>query len=392
MWKKLKDSKTFYIVLSILMAFILWGYVVNEVNPPKEQTLAGLPVTFQGTDVLETKNLLITEGAVQTVDLDIKTDWDTAGKLNRSNVSLLVSVSGITEPGEYRMRAEPSYPGNVSRSNIAIQNDEVLYIEFTVAKLITREIPIQPKFDGSVAEGYQAGEFTVAPEQLTIRGQEELVNQVAYAEVILGQTEMDKTFSGDLPFTFRSSEGEEISGENIQCDTAAVYVIYPIVMVKDIPLTVSFLSGGGATWENVESKIEPESISISGPEDVMSTLKEWPLGEIDLAMVRSTPNTPIKLPIKLPEQLTNESGITEAVVTITITGLATREFEVDNIELSNRPEGYEAELVTQTRVVLMRGKQEELDELFEGQIRIVADLSLLPRKGRVHYPKHEYDA
>ena len=54
---------------------------------------------------------------------------------------------------------------------------------------------------------------------------------------------------------------------------------------------------------------------------------------------------------------------------------------MDNIELINIPEGYSADLVTQSRVVLVRGTQEELDQLFQSQIQIVADLSQLSSTG-----------
>ena len=243
---------------------------------------------------------------------------------------------------------------------------------------------MQAKFDGSVADGYQAGEFTVTPSTVVIRGQEEVVNQVDHAEVVLGLTDLTETFEGDLPITFMDSQGQEVTSENIQCDVSTVYVVYPIVMVKEIPLTVSFVAGGGATEANIDQdtfSISPSTIWVSGPEEVLSTLTELSIGEIDLSMVDNTPNTTLTFPINLSDSLTNESGISEATVTLTITGLSMQEFEVDNIELINIPEGYSADLVTQSRVVLVRGTQEELDQLFQSQIQIVADLSQLSSTG-----------
>ena len=384
MWKKLKDSRTFYIVLSLLLAFIIWGYVVSEVNPTKEQSISNIPVIFQGEDVLEAKNLMVTAGMYQTVTLNFRADWDTISRLSSDNVRLVVQLGGISEAGEYRLQAEITYPSDVSRSNISILNDEARYITFTVSNLVSREIPVQAKFDGSVADGYQAGEFTVTPSTVVIRGQEEVVNQVDHAEVVLGLTDLTETFEGDLPITFMDSQGQEVTSENIQCDVSTVYVVYPIVMVKEIPLTVSFVAGGGATEANIDQdtfSISPSTIWVSGPEEVLSTLTELSIGEIDLSMVDNTPNTTLTFPINLSDSLTNESGISEATVTLTITGLSMQEFEVDNIELINIPEGYSADLVTQSRVVLVRGTQEELDQLFQSQIQIVADLSQLSSTG-----------
>lgn len=384
MWKKLINSKLFYIVLSVIMAVILWGYVVNDVNPSKDVELTGLPVVFQGTDLLEARSLVIIEGAEQMVDLRLKTDWNTAGKLEQSNVSLTLNVNGITEPGPYRMQADVNYPGNVSRNNISIQNDEARFIEFTVAKLVKKTIPVRARFTGSVADGYQAGEFTTTMETVEVRGLEEDVSRVAYAEAVLGQTDMDQTFEGELPLVFKNGMDEEVSTEGLQCSANSIYVIYPIVMVKELPLTVSYVTGGGATEDNIDPqsyRIEPSSIWVSGPEELLSGLKSWPLGVIDLAMVPNTPNSKFTFPIRLSEGLTNESGVTEATVTLTIKDLVVQEFEVTNIELKNIPEGYQADLVTQSRVVVLRGTQEELMNVFAAQIRIEVDLAQMSGNG-----------
>ena len=184
---------------------------------------------------------------------------------------------------------------------------------------------------------------------------------------------------------FMNENGEELTGLDIRCDETSVYVIYPVVVVKEIPLSVSFLPGGGATAANVDPesfRIDPASISVSGPASVLANLTELIIGEVDLSIVTNTPNYEITFPIRLSDNITNESGITEATVTLTITGLSTREFtDVDNIDLVNIPEGYHAELLTLSKSVLIRGPQEELDEIFQGQIRIEADLSQLDGSG-----------
>ena len=43
MWKKIKDSKWLYVVLSLLMAAVLWIYVVREANPSIERSIANIP-------------------------------------------------------------------------------------------------------------------------------------------------------------------------------------------------------------------------------------------------------------------------------------------------------------------------------------------------------------
>ncbi|MEG2119115.1 MAG: CdaR family protein, partial [Pseudoflavonifractor sp.] len=244
----MKDSKWLYVVLSIAMAVILWGYVIKAENPDQTRTVSGIPVTFTGTDVLATRNLIISEGAEQTMDLTVKTKLDIYSKLDRYNITLKIDVSKIVEPKEYHVMVDIAYPPNVSTGSILLQNDlSDLYVDFTVSKLETKEIPVKGEFTGSVAPGYQAGEISVTPATVGIRGQRELVNQVAYAEVRLNQENMDKTYTGDLSFVYIGMNGEELADLKLSANVDTVHVVYPVVMVKEVPLTVDVLPGGGAT-------------------------------------------------------------------------------------------------------------------------------------------------
>ena len=76
MWKKIKDSKWLYVVLSLLMASVLWIYVVKEANPSIERSIANIPITFTGTEILAARNLIISEGADQTMTLDLEAKSD----------------------------------------------------------------------------------------------------------------------------------------------------------------------------------------------------------------------------------------------------------------------------------------------------------------------------
>ncbi len=66
---------------------------------------------------------------------------------------------------------------------------------------------------------------------------------------------------------------------------------------------------------------------------------------------------------------------TEAKVTVTVEGLVTKTLEAGNIEIINKPGGYEITRNTQSCTVLIRGTQEAVDAVTASQVRIVADLS-----------------
>lgn len=379
MFKKIKNSKWLYVVLSILMAIILWGYVIREANPDQTKTIKNISITFTGTDVLETRHLIISQGASQTMNLDIRAKLDVLAKLRRDNITLEVNVSKISEAGEYRLLVEHTFPPNIQTGSVSIENDiDDLYLTFTVSKREAKEVPVKAEFVGSVAKGFQLGDIVTTPATISISGQQELVNQVAYVKVTLTQENMNATYTGELPFVYIGTDGKELTGLNVTSNTETIHVTYPIVVVKEIPLTVSIVSGGGATAENVRLTYGPNqqeemTIDVSGTEEDLEGLKQITVGQIDLSQVVTTKE--FTFPINLSPELTNESGITEVTVTATIEGLTTREFDVDNIQLINIPEGYTGEPVTKSRTVMVRGLEAAVNAIFQSQLRIVVDVS-----------------
>ncbi len=380
MWKKLKESKWVYMALSFLIAVALWGYVYQEADPAVNRTISNIPVTISGESILRSRNLIITDGTDQTCSLDLEARAAIFTRLSKNTITLSVDVSRIVEPGEYELSIDMTPPINVNPTDYTINNSQdELYVTLTVSKLESKEIPVYVEFTGTVAENYQVGTYSVSPSMVSISGQSELVNQVANAKVVLAQKDLNKTYTGELSFVYVGSDGNELPELNVESNVDTVYVLFPIVKSKQLPLEVDIIPGGGATEENVNvtfQKPNGEEISfidVTGPEEELELYNELTLGEIDLSEVFQTME--YTFPIRLPESFTNESGLTEITALVSLEGLAQREFAVDAITPINVPEGYVANMVTQSKTVTIRGSQEAVDAVFQAQLRIVADLS-----------------
>lgn len=372
--ERIKESKWLYVLLSILIATAFWMSVRAGEDPEMENRVRGIPVTTSGDRVLENQGLMIDEVSHDTATLTWRGSWKDIGQLDRDSVSITVDVSRISEPGTYELDYSIiNYPPNVATSAISLQGSDPEKITVTVSKIYSDTFDIQPVFKGSVASGYQAGEFIVEPETVLISGSREKVDLIHRVQVVLEQKEMKVSFSGELPLRLLAADGEELDHSGLRFTAEEAYVVLPVVVVKEVPLSVEIVDGGGATQKNVKYEISPESITVSGSEEDMLHLDELSLGTIELAQVMDTVTK--EFPIYLPTELENVSGVTSASVTVSITGLTTRAFEVRNIELTNVPKGYSATLTTQVRTIVLRGMKKELDKVSADQIQIVADLS-----------------
>lgn len=385
----LKERKGAYIALSILLAVILWLYVRAEKDPVSDARIRNIPVQITGSSVLSSKGLTVSGLSSERISATVQAPASVLSNLSRKNITATIDVSRIDEAGEHTLNYTVTLPSNINTDGAVVQMKDPESITVTVEKLYTNTLPIEFLFEGSVAKGYQAGTPTVEPEHVTISGAVEQVNRVARAVVRLEAKDLQSQYTGELPIQLLDQNDQVIEGLDVELSRESAYVVYPIVVVKEIPLTVNVISGGGATQDDIsEPLIVPSKITVAGTEEDIEHLTEISLGSIDLSKVVGTSN--FTFTIDLDPSLENVTGITEAKVTVTVNGLETKSFEVDNIKLQNIPKGYSAKADTTSKTVYVRGTAEELALIDSSQLRIVADLGDIMGSGTYTFPVRVY--
>ena len=374
MMEHIRGSKWLNILMSVLLAVLFWLYVRAELDPSQTSWFYHVPVEITGSTVLTRQGLTVANLSQSTVDLRIEGPASVLDSLSRSrkDLSVTLDVSKCTE-GENKLVYTPNWPVNINTDSIVTIDRDPETITVTVEKLYTSSFNVEFQLKGTVADGYQAGTPAINPETVVVSGPAEQVSRVKKVVAVLETEDLDQRFAGDLPLILLDENGEQITDAEVTLDSPTAYVVLPVVVVKDVPLTVNFQPGGGATIDDITYEINPKSLMVSGAESDMESLNEISLGSVDLSKVVGT-NT-FTFPIDLDASLENVTGSTSATVTVTVNGLDTRSFDVDNIQMVNIPDGYQVTLATQVRTVKVRGKQEDLNNIDASQLSIVADLS-----------------
>ena len=392
---RIKDSKGLYVAISILLAIIFWLYVRAENDIPMENQVRGIPIQITNEDVLESRGLMVSEIDPETINITFEGSSSVVPRLNRNNVTVSVDVARITSEGSYDLTYTVAMPTNLNTTGGSgiTRSSDVETIRVTVVPLYTRELSIEGTFVGEVADGYQAGELEITPETVTISGEESAVNQVARAVVEVGGDALTETYTGDLPITLLDRDGNVIEDDRISLSVDTALVILPVQVVRDVPLTVNLLPGGGISQEDIDRyvkvEIEPAAISVAGSAEDLEAITSISLGDIDLSTVLTTSS--VERNIEIANELTNISGVSRATVTITVQGLEMRTVSVSNFELRDVSAGYHAEIVTQSIDIQIRGPQESLDHISPSQILVVGDLTdIVSATGRYTVPARVY--
>ena len=384
MIRNMKDSdrnqerKITSLILSALIAFGLWWYVVNNVSMEDDITFNNIPVVREGESVLNEKNLMITEISTEAVSMNLTGSREDLNKVDSSNMSVKINLSNIEEPGErIPLTYTPSYPATVANTafEISQKNPSVIFVSVDYRR--TFEIPVNVKWTGTRSENYlyDTENYTLDYSSITITGPAAVVDQIDHAEVMIDLTKRTESFSESFRYTLCNADGEPVDAKQITTSVEEVQLTAQIQQIKEVDLIADVIYGGGATSENTTITLEPEVIRVSGGQAVLEEFGDtYTVCSIDLASIEKSSHE-LRYTINLPEGVTNQTGVSEVVVTVRFTGLRTRDMVVDKIEMINVPEGMTAEIINANLTVRVRGPEEELSQMTEEDISAVVDLS-----------------
>lgn len=366
-------------LLSLVIAFGLWMYVITYVSYNDENTFYNIPVVFEGEAVLHDRGLMLSEKQDTTITLVLSGSRSDLAKVDSSNITVKASLAGIYEPGEnIELSYNISYPGDVPSNAFVEESRKPESVRVSVEKLVSnKEIPVVVKYNGtSVPEGFLCDKENAVLDNhvILISGPGSVADLISQAIIEVDLTDQRESISQDYRFTLCDSEGNPVDAEAITVNTEQIHLDLKIRRVKDVALKVNVIYGGGVAETNVSVMLDTDTIRLSGGEAVLEELGDeiW-LGTINLAELDRSQD--IVLPITLPEGVTNETGITEVVAAVRFVGVSIREMAVSNIEVQNVPEGMDVNLITKKLNVIVRGSSAHLVNLTEEDIVVVVDFS-----------------
>ncbi len=388
----MKRNKIISLLLAAVISVSLWVYVVTTVTPEDSQWIRNIPVTFANEDGLfSDRNLTLTQGRNATVDLKVYGKRQDLLKLSNSNITITADLADVLGPGEWQLRYKVEMPETVSDNDISIESRSTYEIDVQVDLLSVKEIPVQAVFQGSVADGYVQDPIELEYDTLEISGPQDQVSQVDHAQVVLERTNLSKTVSDSLTDTLVDADGNEIASDEIHCSVDKIGVMMTVSLVKELPLTVQFIDGGGATEEHVVSSIEPSTITVKGSAEDLEGMNSLNVGNIDLSTVPTNKAYTGTFNIVLPDNLTNMTGEETAAVTVELKSLKEKTLRVTNLELANTPSNLKASLGTVSLQIKVRGPSDVMDAVTASSIRAVADLdSIGTSTGQFNVPVDVY--
>lgn len=370
---KIKRRKFFYVLLSLMIASMVWFYVNNR----DDVTISvhDVPVEFLNEEsALADKGLMLVNGEEDiTVDLELKVPRNLMFEFDPEEIHIVSDLSSVTYAGKQSVSFNIRYPSGISPSSISVESPTVRTVQVEIGELSKKTVEIRYKVVGNVADGYTAGTVQLEPSELQLRGQQEDIMQVSYALVTLNIEDATSTVVDLLDYELYDFSDQLVENRNIHPTSENIQVTMPVLKIKDVPLKVEFIETPGSREENFSWTLSRESITLSGDASQISAIDEIVLDTLALEDLRAEESFTYEIPI--PEGVNNLSGITSVTLVIRSSNIDTKEMGATHFSYENFSGDKPVSVVTSSLAVTLRGTTEDLAAVTGEQVSVIADLS-----------------
>ena len=284
-------------IISILLAVLLWYYVVNQGE------LTARPDSVEVT--LEYHNLA--EGL--SIDAPDKVTVKLWGSFKEpGQIKAFVDLSGL-DKGDFRLpvNVEP-----VKGTMLTTVNPDIVNV--TLQEISEHRVPVNYEITRDPLPGYQLLDIVTVPDHCIIKGEEEIVSQVKSVVSPVDLSNIIDTSSFSTRLTAVDAQGNYINGNiRIVPEKVTVYVVVAEKRAaKKVPVK-PLITGKAEDGYQVQNIIvEPELINLLGSENRIGKITSLETEEINLAGKKETFNQEIA--VQIPEN----SRVAPATVKVTV--------------------------------------------------------------------------
>ena len=348
MLKRLFNNSLTLKIISVLIAFVAWLIVIENVDRESYATFRDISIDM--TNVEESISTLGLNSVIPDVELanvSVNGVMYAVGNLTKDDISVAPDVSKVTGAGVYEL----PLVGTIRNANGEVQISSVTPSRITVRfdTLHSKTLAIESSLNGLKSEvGYLIQDELVNPAQVTVTGPEAEVNRINRCEIRTEVSEkLSETYSKKSAIVLLDKNGTEIVSDNLTMDVTEATVTIPVLKIREIPVELQFINvPDHFPLDELDFTLSSEEIAVAGIEASVDKYASILLDHIDFKQMG--PGSSYAFPVELQMGFRNVENIQSVQVTLDSEGLSSRKMDLENVHVINVPLGYKAEPLAET--------------------------------------------
>lgn len=339
-------------ILSIMLAILLWVYVITEQNPEITKDIT-IPVRLINTAFLEKSNMVLVNDVNNfKLILKVKGKNNVLDKLNETNVDAVADLEGHRLSGENYVKININ--GIPQGVNIQWKSAESLKV--ILEQKISVQKSVQANIMGNPSQGLAAMTPMIAPNDVVITGAESQINKIKGVRVDVDIANVNAEVKKILPVRVLDENGKDI--QNIIVEPSNVEVSIPIENIKRVSLQADISGQPAAGYMVNNISVQPGELLITGKKQALEGINILKTEKIDITDGTEDISKEVKLVMPDGVELVNAGE--KVNIFVDIEKITTSEITVDSFEYVNLAEDLELDSIQSSIKVSLRGAESQL--------------------------------
>lgn len=365
----------FVFVFSIFAAVVLWIVLTTVNTQERPRVVYDVPVVIKLSEAGQEQGLRVFDQSVQTAKVSIRGNSIVVNRIKPEDIQVVAQLaSSITQPNNYTLPLTAQKLGALADYEIVSIEPSSIIANVDVYKEVT--FPIEDHIEFKADPAYFVGAPSFSTDSVVISGPESQIakiQRVAVEHEVREVLTESKTLTTDL--ILYDAYGSKLSLDKIEMSTKKVDVNILVLSRKVMKLSPTFTGKPvGLALSSIEQKIEPDTIEVAGPEDVLANVNELSLEAIDFSKLSLTSNQMV-VDITLPPGCKNLSNVYTATVTLNFNGFKTKTLSVTDFQVKNLAANKTALVYTKSLNMVLVGPARQIDAITAEDVYAQIDMT-----------------
>lgn len=261
------DESIWLRLLSIVLAIVLWSFVISQDNATRYIDVNNIEVEVMGQPALQARGLAIQEDVssmlADAVNVRLEGAKSDVLALDRGAVRAVVDLSTITSEGTHTLSVSIEGIDNLSVKRISAGSG----VTVTAEQLYTREVPVVAVAKNEPADGFiLLGGITPDPAVITVSGTRSDVEKIKAAYVEVDLAGVDDSINAQYEFALTDGDYLPVETGKVELSDTSVILRASIYAVKTVSVQwrASLLGNVADGYSITNVALTPSTITIAG--------------------------------------------------------------------------------------------------------------------------------
>ena len=277
------------VVISIVIAFVAWLFVVYNYSPMKSVTYSNVPINYVGELELTQNGLGIESSTADTVDVTLSVNRLHFNQVSAEDIIVNADVSNAIE-GTNGISLEVIAPENCTFEKIGTKT-----VSVEVVSGASKDVDVTTIYDNASDNTVEPYPTNMSYYRVSVLGAADNVNKVCGAVIKISTASLaDGTKSFVSTPIAVDENGKKVSHVVVLPSEISYDATEGIVKTVDLVLNVRDADHG-----NGKSVEYPDKVTIKGPAKAIGKITSIDAADIDVTGI--TENTKINIALNLPK-------------------------------------------------------------------------------------------